>query len=97
MKIRNSFVSNSSSSSFILIGIEITNEEYEANKEYIRKNKLDLVYENDEDMLLGFKFASSIEEDENSSFDLSEIDSIKTTLNQISKNPVKIYYGSELC
>ena len=97
MKIRNSFVSNSSSSSFILIGIEITNEEYEANKEYIRKNKLDLVYENDEDMLLGFKFASSIEQDENGSFDLSEIDSIKTTLNQISKNPIKIYYGSELC
>lgn len=97
MKTRLQFVSNSSSSSFILIGVESSSEEYESNREFIRKNKLDLVYETDEDMLLGYKIARTIEEDEGGCLDLSELDSMKNILNQISNKPVKIYYGTELC
>ena len=37
MKRRENFISNSSSSSFILIGVESSSEEYELNREFIRK------------------------------------------------------------
>ena len=48
-------------------------------------------------MLLGYKIARAIEEDEGGCLDLSELDSMKNVLNQISNKPVKIYYGTELC
>lgn len=97
MKTRKSFISNSSSSSFILVGIILTGEELEKHEEFIETNKLDIVYDCDDDILVGNHIASAIEEESGGMFDLSEIDSLKSILNQISKNPVKIYYGNEQC
>lgn len=96
MKIVSSFISNSSSSSFILIGVCLTEEEFEKNEEFIEKN-LDIVYDDDGDALVGRKIASAIEEDGNDSWDLSNVDSLKELLQQISNNPIKIYYGNEAC
>ena len=92
------FISNSSSSSFILVGVELTQEEYKKNEEYI-ENNFDVVYEENDDIeyLVGVKIASAIEEDGNDSWDLSLVDSLKEKLFQISNKPIKIYYGNELC
>jgi hypothetical protein len=96
MKIVSSFISNSSSSSFILVGVELTGEEFEKNEEYIQNN-LDVIYDDDGDTLVGRKIASSIEEDGNGSWDLSFVDGLKGLLQQISNKPIKIYYGNEQC
>ena len=96
MKIVSSFISNSSSSSFILVGVELTGEEFEKNEEYIQNN-LDVIYDDDGDTLVGIKIASSIEEDGNGSWDLALVDGLKEKLSQISNKPIKIYYGNEQC
>lgn len=95
MKIVSSFISNSSSSSFILVGVELTEEEFEKNEEYIIKN-LDFVAD-ECDILVGTKIARVIEEDGNDSWDLALVDGLKEKLSQISNKPIKIYYGNEQC
>lgn len=96
MKISAGFISNSSSSSFILVGVELTGEEYEKNEGYIEENNLDVVY-GDEGYLVGSKIASAIEEDGNDSWDLSLVESLKVKLASISSSSIKIYYGNEAC
>lgn len=96
MKISAGFISNSSSSSFILVGVELTGEEYEKNEGYIEENNLDVVY-GDGEILVGSKVASAIEEDGNDSWDLSLVEALKEKLSKISDSSIKIYYGNEAC
>lgn len=96
MKISAGFISNSSSSSFILVGVELTGEEHDKNEEYIEENDLDVVY-GDGEILVGSKVASAIEEDGNDSWDLSLVEALKEKLSKISDSSIKIYYGNEAC
>jgi hypothetical protein len=65
MKFRSGFVSNSSSSSFILVGVSFSSDEYEALPDDVRENLEDnfYVYDEVDEYLVGSKIASWDEED----------------------------------
>jgi len=94
MKIRNGFVSNSSSSSFIILGVK-SNEQYDGPG-------IDSIYieEPDYDYVNGIKIIDSdyFDEIEELSLDTMNeyVEKISTTLN-VEKSEIKLIYGCRQC
>jgi hypothetical protein len=110
MKVRAGFVSNSSSSSFVVLGLKVTEEmlsEFNAKSEKtwnaLIKEKFPKVRFIDADSvgtdLLGIRFHSGLEESDVQETDIMELieilQNLKTDMSIDSE--IKLYSGSEYC
>lgn len=102
MKIRQGFVSNSSSSSFIMFGIQLKEPFTDEQYELLEKTGLDMIAEDDGfktpviGILYDFDECSSIDYAEYSALPLI-FEKIKQCFPNIELKDFKIYYGTRCC
>lgn len=102
MKIRQGFVSNSSSSSFIMFGVQLKESLTDEQDELIEQSELDMIAEDD-----GFKtpvIGIIYNFDEYDSIDYAEysalsliFEKIKQYFPDVELKDFKIYYGTRCC
>jgi len=92
MKIRNGFVSNSSSSSFVLVGVKLS-DITEKQRQLLEDNNFDELDDDENPEAIGVQlgYASDYETEEISFSDLNHArDNIKKLLNDVD---VKVFFG----
>jgi hypothetical protein len=100
MKTRTGFVSNSSSSSFIILGVKITSEEAETKLRPSDYDAFDVIYDDDQVYCGDLIQNSDGDYLENGSRALGDLRSnfkAQTAAHKLDIKDVKLYYGTRAC